>query len=626
MPIQFYTPSSDGPVSGFIAGRKFKQDEAYRQAVQDLNERTALGKMSEFAKQQGKGQIRPGVNDQGRMTGLFEQDEERVQRDQPVLEKAFPELFKEVINKGRAAMPDPSVAAANNASTERAKLAAIEEDKKNGIPFVDPSSPGAPSDVPAPTPQIDYAKPVTDALNPQPLLKGKEEKPAFSDAVSGDSTKLQGVAAKNYLSGAELETDPSRKEYLGNVGGVDRYLEPVSKTGINKKDDTTVGLVDPYVEPKMLPAVPEKVQKFNPSEMLRAGMIERLSSASAKDSDPIIPYNSLTPAQRSTLGIPENAEGGQRASVLKEFIQLAGKSLEKDNKNISPMTLNAVKKIESGTPFSQAADELAKEQMFDLTDKQTSVLQAAESRRNSKAIAEGNLGFRKAEAETKKLQLSPKSEERILNLDTLKGNLENARNLVVSGKVRPRGELDIARRMGAYGGIPLEVLNASLSAAGREPINDDEAQFLKLTANVNLSKLVEVAGTTFTERFGSMINSLGADITDAKRFNQNVDQMVGEIERAKSNIVNVGQANKAGNIRGQQGMTSAAPKEQVSHAPKEEDRGPKPAKWDASMLRKEKALAQKAIDAAKKSKNPDMTISMIKKTFKDNTGVDFDGK
>lgn len=587
-------------VKGYSEGQKQTQDEAYRQAMKDLAERKNVGDLSQFAYNQGKGQLTPELNDRGYATGKILDNQANIDRDQPVLEKAFPDMFKDVINKGQAARPDPAVQAEENASQKRMRLAAIEEANRMGTstaPFLEPSSPGAPAIAPSQAaPQMDYAKPVTDALKPAPLLKAKDE------LLPGEAPDL---SAARVPIGSKTPTGRPNEFVSSDVSRAEFGDRPVSGNQLPEKE---------------LPPVPEKVNTFNPSAMLRAGMIERLSSASAKDSDPIIPYSSLTPAQRATLRIPENAEGGQRASVLKEFIQLAGKSLDKDDKTISPMTLGAVKKIESGIPFSQAADELAKEQMFDLTDKQTSVLQAAESRRNSKVMGEKNLGFRQEEAETKKKTLSPKNEERILNLDTLRGNLENARNLVAAGKVRPRGELDVARRMGAFGGLPLEALNASLSAAGREPISDDEAQFLKLTANVNLSKLVEVAGTTFTERFGSMINSLGADITDPKRFNQNVDQMIGEIERAKSNIVNVGQANKSGKIREQQGM--------VSHAPKEEDRGPKPAKWNASMLRAEKQKAQKAIDAAKvnNKKNPDMEISWIKKTFKENTGVDFDGK
>ena len=554
----------DQAVSGFMDARKQKQDELYRQATQQMAaQEAALLKMG--------GYMKPTAPQDGYSSG-FEENQVNVGRDQGPMEALAPQFFKKVVNPAQPA-----------------QAAFVKDVSPSGVPI------RTYPDEPQRTPQS----------GPAPLLKGKE------------ATKLDPLAAQ---ADKVIYNEADKKLVGQKPDGTLQYAAPAVKTELS-------GLPGVALEgTPAVPATPEEAQNFNPSPMMRAKIQDRITSQASKDTDPEIPVNSLPPNLRSQLGIPEDFQGSIRSSILKEMIQGSYKAKPKDAESISPDIVNAVQSIEGGVPLSSAARSLQQNRGAGINPKEMSILQAAEARRNSKTMAESNLGFRKAEAETKKLQLSPKNEERILNLDTLKGNLENARNLVVSGKVRPRGELDIARRMGAYGGIPLEALNASLSAAGREPINDDEAQFLKLTANVNLSKLVEVAGTTFTERFGSMINSLGADITDAKRFNQNVDQMVGEIERAKGNIVNVGQANKAGNIRGQQGMTSAAPKEQVSHAPKEEDRGPKPAKWDASMLRKEKALAQKAIDAAKKSKNPDMTISMIKKTFKDNTGVDFDGK
>jgi len=201
--------------------------------------------------------------------------------------------------------------------------------------------------------------------------------------------------------------------------------------------------------------------------------------------------------------------------------------------------------------------------------------------------------------------------------------LQNASALVEQGKVRPRLALGVARRMGAYGDISAEAMNTALSTLGYEPLNDDELQFLKLTSNVNLSKLVEVAGTTFTERFGSMINSLGADITNPKRFAQNINQMTSEIDRSKGNIISVGQANKSGKIRQQQGLDK--PEFQVSR-PKEENRGLRPEKMNPSQLRSERAKAQKAIDMvnAGSFKDKEKRINGIKATFKENTnGIDF---
>jgi hypothetical protein len=610
----------DAAVSGFMEGRKFNQDEAYRQAIKDMNERQAVGRLSEFAYNQGKGQITPELDERGYATGRILDNQENIDRDNPILNKIFPEIFKETINKGMAARPDPAVALERNASTERARLQALEDAKRLGMPteqFETPSSPGAPAmPPPPPQPQIGASQPLAQALSPQPLLKSKE-----SLKQDLQFTGKPGNVSDQTARGSEIRKEDLREPQLvGSEGGIDRYLQYANKAAVNQRKDAAVNLLEPFTEDKMLPAVPEEVANYNPSAMLRAGLIDRLSSSTAKESDPIIPYSSLTPSQRSILGIPENIEGGQRASILKEWIQLASKSAGNSGKDINPITIKAVKKIEQGKKtFAEAAQELADEQMFNPTKEQVIVLQAAESRYNQKKAREASFGLAKGKDERDQLKLSPKNEDKINNLETLRNNLANAKELVASGKVKPRGALDAARRFNAYGGLPLEIFNKSLEAAGIKPISNDEAQFLKLTENTNLNKLVEVAGTTFTARFGSLIQGIGVDITDPERFAQNVDQMISEIDRSKDAIINTSQANKSGKIR-EEVPPSGAKKESTKVST------PTVSKKDAEEA---KSNARAAFDALNKSGDaPEVkaqkTIKILK-WYKNKTGQYFFG-
>jgi len=321
MAIQFYTPSSDGPVSGFMEGRKFKQDELYRQATQQLAaQEAALLKMG--------GYMKPSAAQGGYVSG-YEENQDNIRRDQGPMESNVPQFFKKVLNPATPPSPDPMVAVDKNITVERARKAAEAEAARNASAGLQATD-RAPQSMDMPS-------------GPQPLLKPK------------DKTEFVG------------EPKPI-------VPGVS--IQPV-KQELNFEDRPVVG---PTVADRELPAQPEVVQDFNPSPMMRAKIQEMMTAQAAKDTDPQVPVNSLPPNLREKLGIPADFQGSIRSSILKEMIQGSYRpqpvSATKPSPDVDPAVYEAADRIKSGEAYGLVARQTAAKLQRALRPSEDSILKA----------------------------------------------------------------------------------------------------------------------------------------------------------------------------------------------------------------------------------------------------------
>ena len=341
MAIQFYTPSSDGPISGFMEGRKFKQDEAYRKALDMM-------KAEEFAKKELGGFQKRTVGPEGYTSGF--------EANQPNVDQAIEHSPEAYLNKGMSGTPDrpdPAVALEKNASTERARLAALEASKASGFPtdqYETPASPGAPEmPPPPPQPEIGASHPLAQALSPQPLLKSKEsvkQEAAFSNKPGNISDQT--------ARGAEIrKEDLGEPQLVGSEGGINRYLQYANKAAVNQGKDAAVDLLEPLPEDKIIPGTPPTPPKLPTLEQMAA--IDRQRFSGQKDASKDISVDTLPIDMRRSIGIPDEYHGTIDRDILKALIEGVTKKKETVDKSLHNAVYEAADSILNGVPVATAA-------------------------------------------------------------------------------------------------------------------------------------------------------------------------------------------------------------------------------------------------------------------------------
>ncbi len=533
-------------LNGLYEGLKDAEDQKFRNAEQTM-------KAEQFAAER---YLKARRNKAGGYGGL-DIDEEKIDRDTPIAEAKYPEYFSKTTQEA-----SPEVF--SNETDFRARA----------MQDLAPQAPPVQTPTPAPAPQ-----PI------QPLLKSKESIRQESDMAMAKGD--QEVKAK--IAEGNKPVSLGKEQYTGTEAGVDKFEQPVN-TNVSFDEGMT------YAAPKE-----EVKERFRPSNIAMTNIMAGLGNKEA-NSDPQIPMTSLPPEVKKIMGIAPEFQGSLRSSIVKELIQAGSKKAALGStKDISPAVLPFADKARSGMPLGEVIKDAMDAKGSVLNDAEVKLI-TGQSNQNS---SDKRFGLQQEKAETEKNKLSPKNEDRVQAIDALKYRLNEINDMVTSGRVKPRLALDIARRFGVVGGAPSEVANAAMEAAGEQPLSPDELQFLKLTSQVGIQDLVKAAGTTFTERFGNLIFSLGADIADGERFNQNMKNITGGLDFERQNVIGTSQANKSGKIQ-----TTKSP---VSRAE------PKANGLNPTQFRIEMQNATSALKAAKDEK----AKAKIKSMFKQRTGIDY---
>lgn len=310
----------DEAVSGFMEGRKFKQDELYRQALQRMA-------ADEFAKKELGGFQSPTYNEGGYYAGM---EKNSANVDQAV--KRYPDAYLNKPIPGTPAMPDPAVKAEENASTERLRLKALEEAKRMGTPtdpFLTPSSPGAPAMEPSPQPQqIGASQPLAKVLSPSPLLKSRD-------------------VAKQEEENAYLRDTNLNPELKIPAGTIARNASGQLVSDLNKKidfGDKTVPGND--LPERIIPATPP-VQDPTLPTLEQMAAIDRQRFSGQKDAAKNVSLGVLPPETRVALGFPADYTGEVPESLL---IKMLDNLKQKAVDQFSPEVTFAIDEARKGTP------------------------------------------------------------------------------------------------------------------------------------------------------------------------------------------------------------------------------------------------------------------------------------
>jgi len=335
-------------VAGFAEGRKQRDDELYRQAVQHLAEANAKREAEQFASEKLGGFKKSKLDEYNNPIGY---EDNTANIGQAV--KRYPEAYLKVLQNEMPERPDPDSVEARQKAQEQAKQDAILQAKSAGLPtdpFLTPETPGAPASQPQ---GYDFNPgKIQDPTKPQPLL-ARVDKPPVQGTLNGEKVKVDPslLQADSYELG----------KYIGNINGVDTSVVDPKKTGLNY--DVGATAVANLPDEKVLPATPKVFGEDLPTAEQMAA-IDRQRFSGQKDAIRDVKIADLPPSVRQKLGYPEGYQGTLDREVVQELIKASTEKPKDTDAGIDALSLSAIKSIEGGTPLSAAADDLVKSKVI----------------------------------------------------------------------------------------------------------------------------------------------------------------------------------------------------------------------------------------------------------------------
>lgn len=655
-----------GAVTGFQQGRKLRDDELYRKAVQQMAKNKQLADLEMEAQKTG---AMPTYNEQGDWSGYV--DSPLKPRIDKALERSAKDLFANSAADAKGPPAFPGIPGKPKTVGDQwgtpalspEEQAAIDADlqKRNAQTKAKAAALGLPTGPQSPQPQDDAASRAKDLLN-APLQY--QEKPLLANP---QEAKLKEGISK---SGQPFAYDPNAAKYLKteikNGVPTDINVAPAAKTTANVTD---AAVVDAPISP---PSIAEQsnipAEDYSLPWPMIGRAIDYATTARSKDAnrqyfvgqlpEPMQrdilgkgPEDPITPQEQS-LPIPEAAyvellkrgtktqQGAVRPEVAAAVDEVINGRLSMSDfyQNFQNITPAEAKLFDRGFGYSQKnAGMRVDPQVQQWADKALGELSAGRISRDlpigvpmtpgnratidlvlskqRQKIAEDSSIRAAQKFELDQNKLSPKQEAEFNALSEMDYYISQAKSQVDNGLVDPRNILAVSQSMGITGGPFVGPMNWIYEAFGNKAITPEEFNFLRSISQNNLSNLVSKAGTTFTEGFMKRINNLGADVSDPARFRASVDFIMKEIRQKQQMIVRNAKLNKAGKLGSELGdkpSQSQAPADYKGAGQAKPQALPQEAKGNSEAVDRRKALA-KIAELKAKYVGPDKSAELQSK-------------
>lgn len=331
-------PLSEGGIgSSYLEGEKHKNDQLYRQAMQDLQYANARKDAEEFASTKLHGYRSPVFNDKGLFTD-YKENTSNIARNKPILEKNFPQYFSTEVSPAVPEREDPAVAIAREKSNKDAAAAAELEDRINQN---------------TPVPKNPIMLDIGRYLQSTGMQQSLPQKP---NSILEDPKK-------------------DTSEFIGEPKSLapGLLIQP-QKQSFNYDDRNVIG---DNIKEKILPAIPAVKEALNPTPEMLAGMQTRMLAAPQKDSEEMIPVLNLPQSLRDKLGIEPTFKGSIPSSLLKEMIQGSYRATPTEKSltaNIDPIAYNYADQVRNGVPLGRALGAMQVELKRQPTKEEVSLL------------------------------------------------------------------------------------------------------------------------------------------------------------------------------------------------------------------------------------------------------------
>jgi len=403
MARNFMSKADYGDFGGaFLEGRKQRDDELFRKAVQDLEaEKWAFDKYK-----------KPKKNEYG-LFGGFESNLEDRERDLPSIKKRVPWAFSEDPSKpvapfqGIAAKqmeePGPSLDEQTDLINRLQKLSGKQ------IKLEDAAQPA-------------QRAPQSQPMQEQPLLANPQQKKTLDQ--SGNPVTLQGPAAV----ADKVVYDESKAQKITTPTGETKNVIPAEETGQYFKKDTVVApeprVPQPALQPPSVEALPSSraPADFNPSDYYLSRLAEYTTTAQAKDTQKDVAIGNLPEEwQRIILKKEPNDPISPQeqaitipADMVKAVIEQSYKpqAATKAGITFDAALSDAIGEIEAGQPLNVVQRKLTVARGGKLPKTDLDELQRAKSRYDANKRADTLAGMRKEEKETARTEKAVEKQDR----------------------------------------------------------------------------------------------------------------------------------------------------------------------------------------------------------------------